>query len=254
MSKQEKKGSYIEISSSTNIRQSVRQVRDQTVIFFCIYICKSSSLPAGWQYVIDVEREREEISNRTLVFFFYTRLLMLFDTLARAIWSFDQWSFCRFFLLLLLPSLQTNAASIVFLLDIYIHNFSLWLSHILLTFLSLNLVKRTLIELSTEIEYCSIWKRKAKLSEWIRLMSMSIIHFFFSRSLFNWKNNNNKSFFIKLHFILFSLVDDGDFFFSSSAYLPMCSWLKETRERRRKACMPMSTDRISFRLERWSWQ
>lgn len=189
-----KRNFYIEIcsSSSTNRRQSVRQVRDQTVIFFCI--CKSSSLPAGWQYVIDIDKEegrrrRRKISNKNflsffLCFFFYTSSLMLFDTLARAIWSFDQWSFSfsRLF--------KQTAASIVFLLDRSTHNFSLWLSHILLTFLSLNLVKRTVIELSTHIEYCSIWKAKRKRNalekktNQIYLMSMSIIRSFSSSSSF----------------------------------------------------------------------
>jgi len=101
-----------------------------STVFFCIYANLPRFLP-WWQYV-SLTQAKEKLS-----FFFYTRLLMLFYTLGVSIYRLN--------ILFYFSSLQTSAASIVFLLDIYI--ISLYSSHILLTFLSLNLVKRTLIEL-----------------------------------------------------------------------------------------------------------
>jgi len=109
-----------------------RQVRDHTVIYcLLLHICKSSSLPALMTVCFI------DTSKRKTFFFFYTSLLMLFYTLGVSIYRLN--------ILFYFSSLQTSAASIVFLLDIY--TISLYSSHILLTFLSLNLVKRTLIEL-----------------------------------------------------------------------------------------------------------
>ena len=127
------------ISNSTMNKQKTshfsfitdRQVRDHLVIFcLLLHICKSSTLPAWWQNVVDRKRRKKTFSlhNIANVILHTWRIHKLFD---------------HFYF----SSLQTSGIDRISIRYIYTLFFSLWLAHILLTFLSLNLVKRTLIEL-----------------------------------------------------------------------------------------------------------
>lgn len=119
-------------------------IRQLSSIFFCIY----ANLP---RFLLDdnmsstqrrIKITRREKKNRELILF-YTILLMLFYTLAVSIYRLIIFIFYFF--------QSSNKRHRSYFYQI-LYTISLYGSHILLTFLSLNLVKRTLIELQTHIE------------------------------------------------------------------------------------------------------
>jgi hypothetical protein len=198
-------------------------VRDHTVIYcLLLHICKSSSLPAWWQYVIDTSKKKN--------LSFCTILLMLFYTLGVSIY--------RLIIFLYFCSLQTRGIDRISIR--YIHYFSLWLAHLVdiskFKFSEAN--SNRIIDTHWIATSTYIWEKKRI------CMSMSIIlsFFFLNKKITNllFSEKFNKPFYE-------AYISIGSFIFF---YLPMCSGWK--RREKKAACQWVP---IGFRFVlRWSWQ